>query len=217
MFASLRPPIVAALASLLFAIAPFISVAIASAIAAWAGCTLNEADVHRCVVCGVDIGHALGFMYVMGWCFFLTVPIGAALFVVSILWLVVAGGMCLADQVNGTAVSKSHASDAQSRAAERLAQFTREYEHLRKHITSMPEFRNVRLSSTRRRGGRVYMHGRVLDKEAHDRLMEAYKSLVHSNDAGCYDGVEYPGKPSEKQPDPPETTNAEPTDAADSP
>jgi hypothetical protein len=216
MFARLRPPIVAALASILFAISPFISVAIASAIAAWAGCTLNEADVHRCVVCGVDIGHALGFMYVMGWSFFLTVPIGAALFVVSILWLVVASGMRLAARLNGTAVSKSQASDAQSRPTERLAQFAREYEHLRKHITSMPEFRNVRLSSTRRRGGRVYMHGRVLDKEAHDRLIESYKCLVHSNDAGCYDGVEYPGKPSEKQPDPPATTNAEPTDAADS-
>jgi hypothetical protein len=216
MFASLRPPIVAALASLLFAIAPVISVEIACAIARWAGCTLNEADVHRCVVCGVDIGRPLGSMYLNGWLALLTLPIGSAFFVASILWLVVASGMRLAALVNGTAVSRSHASDPHSRPTERLAQFAREYEQLRKHITSMPEFRNVRLSFTRRRGGRVYMHGRVLDKEAHDRLMEAYKSLVHSNDAGCYDGVEYPGKPPEKQPDPRETTNAEPPDAMDS-
>ena len=216
MFTRLRPPIVAALASLLFAIAPFISVAIASAIAAWAGCTLNEADVHRCVVCGVDIGHSLGFMYVMGWAFFLTVPIGAALFVVSILWLIVNSGMLLAARMNKTAVSKAPASDIHSRPTERPVQFAREYEQLRRHITSMSEFRNVRLSFTRRRGGRVYMHGRVLDKEAHDRLMKAYQSLVHSNDAGFYDGVEYPGKPSETQSNPPETTNAEPSDAAES-
>ena len=212
----LRPPIVAALASLLFAVAPFISVAIASAIAVWADCTLNEADVHRCVVCGVDIGHLLGFMYVMGWSFFLTVPIGAALFVVSILWLVVNTGMLLAARVNKTAVSNALASDMHSRPTERPVLFTCEYEQLRRHIASMPEFRNVRLSFTRRRGGRVYMHGRVSDKEAHDRLMEAYQSLVHSNDAGFYDGVEYPGKPSETHSDPPEPTNAEPTDAADS-
>lgn len=205
MSARLRPPVVAALAALLFAIAPILSVVIACAIASWAGCELNEADVHHCVICGVDIGEPLYVMYVMGWCALLTLPLGSAFFAASILWLVVDSGMRLAAKVKGTAVKKSQASDSHSRPAERLAQFVLECQHFRQQIASTPEFRNVRLFFTRRKGGRVYLHGHVPSKEVHDRLLEAYERLVHSNDSGCYDGVEYPGRPPERDCDTAET------------
>jgi len=84
----MRLPFLAVLGSILFAISPLISVLIAGAIAEWAGCKLNEAEAHRCVVCGKDIGRNLYQMYVLGWAALLTLPIGFVLFLVSVAWLV---------------------------------------------------------------------------------------------------------------------------------
>jgi hypothetical protein len=71
----------------LFAAAPLILVLIATVIANANGCTLNEAQLHPCVVFGVDWGGMLYGMAVMGWLGIVTLQFGAmALFV----WLVVA-------------------------------------------------------------------------------------------------------------------------------
>jgi hypothetical protein len=104
-----------------------------------------------------------------------------------------------------------------TRPPARLAMFDREFQHFRKHVASMPECRGVQVSCTRRKGGRVYLHGHVSRKEVHDRLLQAYDRMVHSNDSGCYDGVEYPGKPPEKDVPCADKSGAEPSDSAASP
>ena len=98
----------------------------------------------------------------------------------------------------------------------RLAMFDREFKHFRKYVASLPEFKDVQVSCTRRKGGRVYLHGHVLNKDVHDRLMQVYDRMVHSNDSGCYDGVCYPAKSSTNLLASAENRSAEPGDAADS-
>lgn len=70
----------------LFALAPLISVLIASAIADKNGCQLDEGGMHPCVLGGTDWGETLGTMFVLGWLMFATLPVGALAFV---LWLIV--------------------------------------------------------------------------------------------------------------------------------
>jgi hypothetical protein len=103
-----------------------------------------------------------------------------------------------------------------TRPPARLAMFDREFKHFRKHVASMPECKGVQVYCTRRKGGRVYLHGHVLHKEVHDRLLQAYERMVHSNDSGCYDGVEYPGRPQEIDRAAAEDRVAEPGVGADS-
>ncbi len=98
----------------------------------------------------------------------------------------------------------------------RLAMFDHEFKHFRKHVTSLPEFKDVQVFCTRRKGGRVYLHGHVLNKDIHDRLMQAYDRMLHSNESGCYDGVGYPEKPPETILASAENCSAEQSDAADS-
>lgn len=74
-------------AIILFAIAPILSLLLASGMASWQGCHLNEATAHPCVVLGVDIGGLLALMFVAGWLALMTMPAGFAAFIV---WLVVA-------------------------------------------------------------------------------------------------------------------------------
>ena len=71
---------------ILFAIAPLLSVLIASAIAEANGCVLHEGGVNPCVIGGVDRGETLLTMFVLGWLMFLTLPAGAVAFLI---WLVV--------------------------------------------------------------------------------------------------------------------------------
>jgi len=78
---------------------------------------------------------------------------------------------------------------------DRLAVFDREYDAFHKRISSMPEYKNVEISYTHRKGGRVYLHGDVANKDSHDRLLQTYERMVRNNDSGYYDGVDYPGKP----------------------
>ena len=49
---------------------------IASAIAAGAGCQLDEGGVNSCVVFGMDIGGLLAGLFVMGWFGLITLPTG---------------------------------------------------------------------------------------------------------------------------------------------
>lgn len=77
----------------------------------------------------------------------------------------------------------------------RLAQFEREYRMFHSEVSSMPEYNQVELSYTRRKGGCVYLHGHVSSKAQHEHLLEKLERIVHNNDAGFLDDVKYPGKP----------------------
>ena len=64
----------------LIALAPLLSVLLASWIANAAGCALDEGSSHPCMIGGKDRGELLYTMFVMGWFMFLTLPAGAMAF-----------------------------------------------------------------------------------------------------------------------------------------
>ncbi len=66
-----------ALAAVLLALAPLISLFAAGAIAQHYGCTLHEGFANPCVIRGHDYGGTLYNMAVMGWAAMLTLPFGA--------------------------------------------------------------------------------------------------------------------------------------------
>ncbi len=70
------------------AVAPFLSILAADAIAGHHNCTLNEGGAHPCVIGGVDLGGILAAMFVFGWAMFITVPVGAVAFLLCLLVLV---------------------------------------------------------------------------------------------------------------------------------
>ncbi|QDT65324.1 hypothetical protein [Calycomorphotria hydatis] len=82
---------------------------------------------------------------------------------------------------------------------DRRAIFDREYHAFQRHISTMPEYKNVEISYTHRKGGRVYLHGSVANKDSHDRLIQIIDWMIRNNDSGYYDGVEYPGKTKENE------------------
>ena len=82
---------------------------------------------------------------------------------------------------------------------DRLANFDREYHAFRSHVSALPEYTNVEISYTHRKGGRVYLHGNVANKDSHERLIQKIERMVRNNDLGYYDGVEYPGKSDEDE------------------
>lgn len=61
---------------------------LAGLVASAAGCTLNEATAHPCVIGGVDIGGALYFVGVMGWLSLATLPIGGMVFLAGLVVLI---------------------------------------------------------------------------------------------------------------------------------
>jgi hypothetical protein len=61
---------------LLFAVAPIVSVLLATMIARACGAELDEGNVHPCIVAGVNIGEVLYAMFVLGWLALATVPLG---------------------------------------------------------------------------------------------------------------------------------------------
>jgi hypothetical protein len=65
---------------------PLISVFATYLIADANACTVNEANVHPCVVMGTDIGGLLYFLGMMGWFMLATIPLGA---MAVLAWLVV--------------------------------------------------------------------------------------------------------------------------------
>ncbi|WP_198174080.1 hypothetical protein [Mesorhizobium xinjiangense] len=73
-------------AIIVLAVLPLISVFAADFVAQWNGCTLNEGQVHPCVIAGADRGELLYTMFVMGWLSLLTVPAG---FGVLMIWATV--------------------------------------------------------------------------------------------------------------------------------
>jgi hypothetical protein len=71
------------------AVAPVVSVVAAGAVASHFGCTLNEGDVHPCVIGGVDRGELLYEAAMMGWLALVTVPLGGFLLVACFVGYVV--------------------------------------------------------------------------------------------------------------------------------
>ena len=64
----------------LITLAPVLSVVLASVIARWGGCAVDEGGSHPCMVGGKDWGEALYTMFVLGWFMLLTIPVGALAF-----------------------------------------------------------------------------------------------------------------------------------------
>jgi hypothetical protein len=71
---------------ILFALVPFGSAILGSAIANSAGCTLNEAGAHSCILHGHDYGETLYRMGMGFWMFIFTVPLAEF---ACLLWVVV--------------------------------------------------------------------------------------------------------------------------------
>ncbi|MDX2288970.1 MAG: hypothetical protein NW217_09140 [Hyphomicrobiaceae bacterium] len=67
-------------------ISPILSAVIAGWIASSNGCTLNEGNVHPCLINGVDWGDTLYTMFVVAWLGLATIPYAVILLGV---WLVV--------------------------------------------------------------------------------------------------------------------------------
>ena len=82
---------------------------------------------------------------------------------------------------------------------DRRAIFDREYHAFQRRVSTMPEYNNVEVSYTHRKGGRVYLHGSVANKDSHDRLIQTIDWMIRNNDSGYFDGVEYPGKTNENE------------------
>jgi hypothetical protein len=73
------------LVALVAGLAPGVSLLIASAVAAAAGCTLHEGFASPCPVLGVDLGGALYVLFASGWFLLVTMPLavlGAGLLLV---------------------------------------------------------------------------------------------------------------------------------------
>lgn len=77
-----------ALAVTLVALGPLLSAGSAGAIAAQFGCTLNEGDVHPCVIAGHDWGGTLYAMGVLGWLMLLTIWLLPVVLGLWVMWLV---------------------------------------------------------------------------------------------------------------------------------
>lgn len=75
-----------------------------------------------------------------------------------------------------------------------LVRFDREVREFQRYISSVPEFRDVEVAFTRRKGGRVYLKGHVADSGSHDRLLRTIERMVRSSEWGYGDGVSFPGR-----------------------
>ncbi len=72
---------------LLVGLLPVISILVASAISALAGCNVNEGIITPCVIGGTDYGETLAYLFTFGWMIFFTLPlviIGAALLLIRL-------------------------------------------------------------------------------------------------------------------------------------
>jgi hypothetical protein len=74
--------IIGYLVIILFIASPTLLALIAGVVAKSHGCTLNEGDVHPCVIGGTDYGDLLYNLFVFGWFFMASVPLGIVGFVV---------------------------------------------------------------------------------------------------------------------------------------
>ena len=76
--------------SIVFAIGPLIFALIAATIAQLNSCELHEGFVNPCIVLGIDMGGTLYTAGLMPWFSFFTIPVGAILFLIGLIWLFIA-------------------------------------------------------------------------------------------------------------------------------
>ena len=74
---------------LFFALAPVISVFLASFIAEANACPLNEGTVNPCMLAGVDLGPTLYTLFVLGWFALATLPLGGGALLVWLASLII--------------------------------------------------------------------------------------------------------------------------------
>jgi hypothetical protein len=91
-----------------------------------------------------------------------------------------------------------------------LVIFDREYRAFHRQVKAMPEYRNVEVSYTNGKGGRVYLQGVVATKASHDRLIQMIEQMVRNNKSGYSDGVTYPETPSLDEPHPTDREHPQP-------
>ena len=68
----------------LFTFWPVLSILLVSAVAKATGCSVDESQVHPCLVAGLDLGPALYTLGVLGWCTLLTVPLGLSVAITTV-------------------------------------------------------------------------------------------------------------------------------------
>lgn len=69
---------------LIFAVSPILVAVAAGLVGASMGCRIDEGGVYPCPVLGFDLGGVLAVMFVCGWFFVFTIPLGA---VAALVWL----------------------------------------------------------------------------------------------------------------------------------
>lgn len=65
--------------------APAVAVVVAYTVAGWAGCQVDEASAHSCLIGPVDVGGLLYLMGVSGWYFLATWPVA---FLAVLFWTI---------------------------------------------------------------------------------------------------------------------------------
>lgn len=83
---SYKKPSYLLIGAIVFALLPLLPTLIAGLIASAFGCTLNEANVHACVVFGNDIGEILYAMGLTFWLAIVTIQIGLVGAFASVIW-----------------------------------------------------------------------------------------------------------------------------------
>ncbi|WP_172121701.1 MULTISPECIES: hypothetical protein [unclassified Devosia] len=79
-----------ALAVIVFlALLPLMSVWLATSLADWHNCQLDEGSVHACMIAGADWGEALYAMALMGWLMLASIPLGGGAVLVWLIMLTI--------------------------------------------------------------------------------------------------------------------------------
>ncbi|CAK0739980.1 conserved hypothetical protein [Gammaproteobacteria bacterium] len=82
----MRRPLILGVVSILVALLPFIVPLIDGPIANLNHCVLNEGGVNTCVMMDIDFGETLYVMVMSFWFFYISAPIGAVGFLISVFW-----------------------------------------------------------------------------------------------------------------------------------
>lgn len=85
----MKKPILFIVFSILFAFAPLLILLLAMGIAYLNSCEVHEGFANSCVILGVEMGEALYAAAVLPWLSFFTIPIGALLFFIGLIWLII--------------------------------------------------------------------------------------------------------------------------------
>ena len=81
-------PLLFALGCILFGGLPMLSVLLASAIASYGNCTLNEGGANPCQIGSLEVGDTLANLFVAGWLIFVTLPIAMLGLMLAGIWAI---------------------------------------------------------------------------------------------------------------------------------